>query len=248
MSILANPISARVGLRVGAATAAAALSLVATATPAGAHVTVTPSTTAAGAYSVLTFSVGHGCEASPTTEIAISIPEEILSVTPTRQPLWKVTKKKETLETPVTDAHGNTVTERDATVVYTARTPLPDGYRDAFELSVLLPEEEGLSLAFPAVQTCQQGETPWTEIAAEGQDPHELEHPAPIMTLSAGAEDAHGTDHEPEDAEDAPSDQDTEAEADATTSGGALGVAGLVAGLLGLVAGGAALWQVRRRP
>ena len=60
--------SIRTFARLGAlpvATAAIALSLVA---PAGAHVTATPSTAAAGAYTVVTFSVGHGCEGSPTTE------------------------------------------------------------------------------------------------------------------------------------------------------------------------------------
>ena len=56
------------------------------AAPASAHVTITPSDTAAGAYTVLTVSVGHGCEGSPTTALDIQIPEQILSVTPTLLP------------------------------------------------------------------------------------------------------------------------------------------------------------------
>ena len=107
-----------------AATAAIALSLAA---PAGAHVTATPSTAAAGAYTVVTFSVGHGCEGSPTTKIEIQVPESVLSVTPSRNPFYDVEKTIETLDEPVADAHGNEVTERTASIVYTASTPLPDG-------------------------------------------------------------------------------------------------------------------------
>jgi uncharacterized protein YcnI len=119
--------------RLGAPLAAAAVLTLATAVPASAHVTITPSGTAAGSYSVLTFSVGHGCEGSPTTRIAIQVPEEITSVTPTRHPFWAVEVTTEELAEPLTDAHGNTVTERDSVITYTASTPLPDGQRDTFE-------------------------------------------------------------------------------------------------------------------
>ena len=43
-----------------------------------------------------------------------------------------------------------------------------------------LPEDSaGQVLAFPVVQTCAKGETAWVDLAAEGQDPEELEAPAP---------------------------------------------------------------------
>src|SRR5687768_9018503 len=95
------------------------LGLVGLAAPASAHVTVTPSTTAAGAFAVLEFSVGHGCEDSPTTRITIQMPPEINSVSPTRNGLWQVEKDVERLDPPVTDAHGNGITERVASVTYT---------------------------------------------------------------------------------------------------------------------------------
>ena len=117
-----------------AATAAIALSLAA---PASAHVTATPSTAAAGAYTVVTFSVGHGCEGSPTTKIEIQVPESVLSVTPSRNPFYDVEKTIEKLDEPVADAHGNEVTERTASIVYTATTPLPDGA--ARRLRAVLP-------------------------------------------------------------------------------------------------------------
>ena len=107
----------RASARFPAATAAIALSLAA---PASAHVTATPSTAAAGAYTVVTFSVGHGCEGSPTTKIEIQVPESVLSVTPSRNPFYDVEKTIEKLDEPVADAHGNEVTERTASIVYTA--------------------------------------------------------------------------------------------------------------------------------
>lgn len=119
--------------------AAAGVVLLSVAGPASAHVTITPNTTAAGAHAVLTLSIGHGCEGSATTKVAIQIPDEILSVTPTRHPLWTVTEQQEKLAEPVTDGHGNEVTERDAVVLYTATTPLPYDHRDTLELSLKLP-------------------------------------------------------------------------------------------------------------
>ena len=211
-----------------AAPPAVAVALLAQAAPAGAHVSITPTDTAAGADTLMTVSVPHGCDGSPTTKVEIQVPEEILSVTPTRNPLWTVTKTKVKLDKPLTDAHGNEVTERDGTVVYEARSPLPDGYRDAFELSLTLPEKEGATLVFPTIQTCTKGETAWVEVASGSQDPEELEHPAPAVTVTA-AEGASG-------------------EVDTTEQqSAALGGAGLGLGALGLIAGIAAFVQVRRR-
>ncbi|GAA1509009.1 YcnI family protein [Nocardioides humi] len=228
--------------------ATGALALVAlTAGAASAHVTVTPNTTAAGAYAVLTFSVGHGCEGSPTTSLAIQMPESIPSVTPTINPGWDVEKVSEKLAEPIKDAHGNEVTERTAQVVYTAKTPLPDGYRDTVELSVQLPDAVGDTIAFPVVQTCQEGETGWTETAAEGQDPEELESPAPTITISEATGEGHGgsaTDTHADTESDAGSDEGSAA-ADAESAddgdGNGLAIGGLVAGVGGLALGGFAL-------
>src|SRR3954469_9956101 len=66
------------------------LAPVALAAPASAHVTATPSTTEAGASTIVTVSIGHGCEGSSTTAVQIRIPESVYSVTPTRNPLWDV--------------------------------------------------------------------------------------------------------------------------------------------------------------
>lgn len=227
--------------RIGA-TALAAGAIVAMATaPASAHVSVTSDTTAAGAYAVLTFSVPHGCEGSPTTEVAIAMPSEVMAVTPTRNALWTVEKKMEQLAEPVTDSHGNEVTERVSQVVYSAEEPLPEGYRDTFELSLQLPDAAGETLVFPVVQTCEQGETPWTETPAEGQDPEDLERPAPSVTLTEAAADGHAAAATADTAESAAAE-----EADDDEGGNGLAIAGLVAGLVGIAVGAAALVRSRK--
>jgi uncharacterized protein YcnI len=220
------------------ATAAIALSL---AVPAGAHVTATPSTAVAGASTVLTFSVGHGCEGSPTTRIEIQVPESVLSVTATRNPFYEVEPVITELDEPMTDAHGNEVTERTSSIVYTAETPLPEGQRDAFELTFQVPDAAGEMLAFPTIQTCEKGETAWTEVPAEGQDPHELEQPAPSFEILPATDegDGHGSEAEQE-----PEAQ--EPETDDADDSAALGWAALGAGVLGLLAGGLALARSRR--
>lgn len=153
------------------------------ASTAAAHVTVDPSNTTAGSYAVLTFAVPHGCDGSATTEVAIKIPENVRSVTPTVNPGWTIDKKMVTLDAPVADAHGNEITQRVDQVVYTALTALPDDMRDAFELSVQLPDTPGESLTFPTIQTCEQGDANWIEIA--DNDEAALEHPAPAFVITA---------------------------------------------------------------
>lgn len=229
----------------------AALGLIVLSAPAAsAHVTVTPTETAAGAYSVLTFSVGHGCDGSPTTKIAIKIPEGINSVSATRQPYYDVEKTIVPLDPPVTGSHGEEITERVDQVVYTATTPLPDGQRDTFELSLQLPADAaGQTLTFPSIQTCEEGETAWTEVVPEGAE--EPEHPAPAFVVTEASGDAHGgaaeagddtsEEAEPETAETTPVSADTEDD-----DSNALGIVALVAGLLGLGLGGAAFARTRK--
>ncbi|MGO1736616.1 MAG: YcnI family copper-binding membrane protein [Leucobacter sp.] len=207
---------------------------------ANAHVTISSDTAEAGAYSLLTFGVPHGCDGSATTAVSIQIPEEITSVTPTRNPLYTVETISETLDTPITDGHGNEVTERIAEVVYTTQTPLPDDQRDAFELSLQLPEDAaGTTLYFPTVQTCEEGESAWVQIAAEGQDPHELDLPAPeiaIVEASANSGHDHG-DHTAEASEAAAQDETSSVQAPLVITALVVGALGLLAGIVALVRG-----------
>ena len=216
---------------------AAGLLVAASIVPAAAHVTANPGEAPAGGYFRTALRVPHGCEGSPTTGITIQVPEEILSVTPTRNPLYDVEKSRVQLDEPIEDSHGNSVTERVGEVTYTADTPLPDGERDAFELSLQLPDAAGETLEFPVVQQCEKGETAWVETPAEGQDPEELERPAPSVTITESTGEEHDTATEPEATDDTEDSDD----------GNGLAIAGLVVGAVGVIVGGTALARTRKQ-
>jgi len=249
--------------RVATVVGLVAVAVVGLASPASAHVSLTPSTTAAGASAILEFSFSHGCDGSPTTALTIRMPEGINTVAPTRTALWEVELETETLDPPVTDSHGAELTERVASVTYSTPTPVPDGVRDAVELSVHLPEAEGETLAFPVIQTCEGGESEWIEVPTDGADAAELEYPAPTITLTAPAgDDAHddgdkevadsvesegsevsaGSDDSAEESSEESSEADDSEGSTDGLSWAALGIA-VVAALLG----GAALVLQRRR-
>lgn len=229
-------------LRGGAAAVGGISLALGSAVAASAHVTVSADTAEAGAYSLLTFSVPHGCDGAATTAVSIQMPDEVTSVTPTRNPLYSVETVSEALDTPATDSHGNEVTERVAEVVYTAQTPLPDDQRDAFEVSVKLPDDAaGTTLHFPTVQTCEQGESAWVQIAAEGQDPHELDLPSPELTIVEASVNS-GDEHD----EDGGQPSETAAQDEASGIRAPLAITALVFGGLGLVAGIAALVRGRK--
>jgi uncharacterized protein YcnI len=184
---------------------------------ASAHVSATATSTAAGSSTVVTFSVPHGCDGSPTTVVTIEVPEAVPAVTPTVNPNWTVEKVVEQLAEPLTDAHGNEIAERVTSVVYTTTgAGLADGYRDTFELSLRLPEGQvGDVVAFPVVQTCAEGTAEWV-----GED-------APSVTLTAVESGGHDDGHD-------------EAAAEATSSTSdplarVFGIAGLVVGAVGVV-------------
>ncbi|MGK9149035.1 YcnI family protein [Plantibacter flavus] len=204
---------------------------------ASAHVSVTPTSTAAGSYTVLSFAVGHGCDGSPTTSLSFEIPEEINAVTPTINPNWDVTKVAAPLADPITDSEGEQIAERVGSVVYTAKTPLVDGYRDVVSFQVQLPADaEGKTLVFPVTQKCEVGQTDWTDVAKDGQDEEELEAPAPTIVVTAAvAGDHHGAATADDDGDG----DHAEAAATSTSStdvlGRVLGIAGLVVGAAGIV-------------
>jgi uncharacterized protein YcnI len=209
---------------------------------ASAHVSATPTETAAGAYSLVTFAVGHGCDGSPTTAVTITLPDELNDATPTVNPNWTISKSVEKLSTPITLANGSKVSERTASITYTAKTPLEDHQRDTFTLSLQLPDSAGTTLHFPTLQKCETGQTDWKEIPAAGADHDSVEAPAPELTITAAiAEDAHGAHGSTA----AAASSASSATNDAGTSWPAW--LGLIAGLAGLVLGGLAFWRTTRK-
>lgn len=138
---------------------------------ASAHIELDASATAPASLSVLTFAVGHGCEGSATTALAIRFPADVQAVKPTLAPGWSVAEQEA--------ADGTTVT-------YTADAPLPDALRATVQVEALLPVDgaAGDVVAFPTLQTCVEGSTDWAETPAAGTEP---DLPAPAITLTDAA-------------------------------------------------------------
>jgi periplasmic copper chaperone A len=236
-----KPSALRRTLQTAAAAGGAAALLLTAAGGASAHVGVTPDKTAAGSYALLTFGVPHGCDTSGTTKVAITLPQELNDAQPTVNPNWTVEKVTEQLPDPKKLADGTAITKRTSQIVYTAKTPLPHELRDALVLSVKLPDTAGTTLYFPTLQSCETGQTDWSEIAKDGQDPHSLEAPAPSITVTdAAGADGHG--------EAAATASPSTEQASVTDSGAdARSWAGLAAGVGGLVLGGAAFLRTGAR-
>lgn len=208
-----------------------AVATLALAAGAQAHVTVEPAEGPSDGYATLEFSVPHGCEESPTTQLRVQIPENVPQVTPEVHPGWSLEVKEGPKEE--VELHGETVTEGVSEVIWTATgDPLPPHFLDRFAMSVKLPAaDEGEVVNFPAIQKCEQGETRWIQIPAEGESAEELDEPAPAVTLTA-AEGEHGAPAEEAAAE--PEDGD------------GLAIVALVVGGLGFLTGGVALTRDRR--
>ncbi|MFJ4174079.1 YcnI family protein [Microbacterium sp. NPDC089696] len=185
---------------------------------ASAHVGVSPDELTAGDHGVLTFSFSHGCEDSPTTALRITMPEGLASVAPTIDSNWTIDVER---------GDDGLV----SAVTYTALTPVPNGLRGAVTLGISLDDSTPDTLVFPVVQSCVVGSTEWTQVAEDGEDPHSLDAPAPVVSVAPAVEahDAHG---------DAPAD---DASGSAATDDQGSDALGTVLGAGGLVAGVAAL-------
>ena len=191
---------------------------------ASAHVSVSPDELTAGDHGVLTFSFAHGCDNSPTTSLKVVMPDGLASVAPTMDSDWTIDIEK---------GDDGLV----SAVTYTAVTPVPNELRGAVSMSVGLDDKTPESLAFPVIQTCVDGSTEWTQLAEEGEDPHSLDAPAPVVEVAAAAADGHGEHDSADEAGDA-DDADSAAADESGASnalGTALGAGGLVAGVAALV-------------
>ncbi|HET6153299.1 MAG TPA: YcnI family protein [Marmoricola sp.] len=204
--------------------------------PALAHVTISPGAAAAGSTMIATVAVPHGCDGSATTKIIISIPKQLVEVTPSRNANWDVTKTMTKLATPEKADDGDEITEKVNTVVYTAKTPLPDGYRDAFELEFDVPKDVGTTMVFPTIQKCEEGETDWTQVAAPGAA--EPENPAPTVKIVASPAAATAF-----------LDGTAPTSAKSSSGGASKGLAwsGLIVGIVGLLVGAGALAKSSRK-
>ena len=155
---------------------------------ASAHVGVSPDHIPAGQSTLLTFSFSHGCEDSPTTALRVTMPAGIGGAWPTFDSDWSADIEK-------------TVGGGVSAVTFTAARPVPHDLRGLVGLTVITDKHAADQLVFPVEQRCVTGTNEWTQVAKDGEDPHSLDAPAPVVSLTeADDADAAGTGHGDHDA------------------------------------------------
>ncbi|MFU8876280.1 YcnI family protein [Micromonospora sp. SL4-19] len=236
-------------LRRPAAVAALTLAAVATAVlglagAASAHVTVNPMEATQGGYGRFAFRVPNESDTASTTKVEVVLPENapVGSVSTMPVPGWTVQVEKRKVDPPL-EVHGSQLTEAVSKLTWTAAANggVKPGEFQEFPVSMgPLPQVD--RMVFKVLQTYSDGNVSrWIEEPTPGgQEP---ENPAPVLTLTAASASASPAASAAASASPAASADDSDSGA-----GTALGVAGLVAGLAGLILGGLAFLRTRREP
>ena len=129
--------------------------------------------------------VPHGCEGNPTTALRVQIPEGVIAVKPMPKPGWQVATVKDKYVRAY-EYFDSELTEGVREISWSGGE-LPDDFYDEFVFVGRLADfEPGAVLDFPTVQECSSGVHRWIEISAAGQDPDELDEPAPRLTIIEG--------------------------------------------------------------
>jgi uncharacterized protein YcnI len=224
---------------------AATVGAIAFAAPASAHVTVNSTDATQGGYAKVVFRVPTESDTVSTTKVEVFLPDAtpIASVATMPVPGWTAVSTKKKLATPLKTDDGE-VTEAVTTVTWTASqaAAIKPGEFQEFPLSLgPLPKTDQLVLK--AIQTYSDGNVVrWIEEQAPGAA--EPQNPAPVLKLSAATTD--GTQAASTAGNGATGTQSTASTTSSDSTGRALGIAGLIAGLLGLGLGGLAFARIRR--
>ncbi|TXL92206.1 YcnI family protein [Streptomyces sp. IB2014 016-6] len=231
----------------------AASAVVLLAGPALAHVGVQPVGEAAkGGYATVNFKVPNERDDASTVKLEVNFPTEhpLASVSPQAVPGWKIAVTKSKLDKPI-EMHGKQITEAVSKVTWTATgdSKVAPGYFQQFPLSIGQLPEDADQLVFKTLQTYDNKEVVrWIDAPTEGAEP---ESPAPVLALTAAAEDGHGAAAGAEDddakggADHASDESDgedgaTKNAASSDSSDGtarALGIVGIVVGAAGVAFG-----------
>ncbi|WP_431930758.1 YcnI family copper-binding membrane protein [Micromonospora sp. RP3T] len=211
---------------------------------ASAHVTINPKEGTQGGYGRFAFRVPNESDTASTVKVEVNLPDNapVGSVSTMPVPGWTVAVEKRKVDPPV-EVHGSQLTEAVSKLTFTAAPNggVKPGEFQEFPVSMgPLPQVD--TMVFKVLQTYSDGNVSrWIEEPTPGAE--EPENPAPVLALAAGGASASPGASAPAVAAD--DDDDDDADSGAAT---AFGVAGLVAGLAGLVLGGLAFARTRREP
>ncbi|MFJ7948587.1 YcnI family protein [Streptomyces sp. NPDC096354] len=205
-----------------------------------AHVTVHPDSYAKGATDgVLTFRVPNEEDTADTTKVQVFLPIDhpVLGVLVTPHDGWTAKVTTTRLKTPVKTDDG-TITDAVSQITWSGGRIRSGEYQDFDVAFGQLPDDTD-QLGFKTLQTYSDGKVVrWIETQKGAEEP---ESPAPVLKLTAGT----AGDNAPMTAASSEPEATAKASSSDSTARG-LGIAGLVAGVLGLVAAGVAIARGRR--
>ncbi len=133
------------------------------------HIVLENKAAVAGSIYKAVFQVGHGCNGSPTTAIAVQIPPGFQATKPYAKAGWALT------------IHPNQL------VTWTAlnkEAALQNAHFDEFVLRGKLPESAG-PLWFKILQTCEISSNNWAEVPAAGVSTKGMKLPAALLEVAA---------------------------------------------------------------
>ena len=248
--------------RTGTALALATAGVLAASGAAFAHVTVHPESYAKGATDgLLSFRVPNEEDTASTTKVQIFLPTDhpLLGVLVTPQAGWTAKATTVKLKKPVKTDDG-TITDTVSEITWTGGRIRHGEFQDFQVAFGQLPDDVD-QLTFKTLQTYSDGKVArWIEQPQKGEE--EPESPAPVLALTAkgsgeepgsSATGASGSDSDSSSNSSSNSNSNSgSAEAKSTASADssdstarALGTAGLIVGVLGLIAGAFAVVRVR---
>ncbi len=220
---------------------AAAVGTVLLALPASAHVTVSPGSAQPGSAAVLTFHVPNEEANADVNQVDLQIPTDhpIAQLLVQPVPGWTISVRTATLAKPLVTDDGK-FSQAVSEVIWSGGKVAPGQFQDFTVSADPLPA--GIShLTFKTIQTYSNGDVVrWIDLSQPGQA--EPDHPAAVLTLSAGS--AVGSDSAAVKPAAVPPSSSTEtrpAGSDAVARGAAFGA--LACGLGALALG----WLNRRR-
>lgn len=172
---------------------ATAVATLASTTAVFAHATFANQPATVGSYVAATLQVPHGCDGKATNEVQIKLPEGFISAKPMPKAGWEIEIIEGDYQNSY-DNHGKAVKSGPVEIRF-KNGELQDNFYDTFTVyGKIAAGDPAVGLAFPTVQLCgADAKVAWDQIAAPGQDPHDLDGPAPVLKLvAAEGGDAHG--------------------------------------------------------
>ncbi len=216
-----------------------------------AHISLHPNTIPAGAFATLDVRVPGEQEGAQVTKVDVLFPQGFTAVDYENVPGWSTHVIETKLATPITE-DGETIDTEVSQIVWTWAGPLgkvKNGQFIDFPLSLAIPQNAaGRALEFRTVQSYSNGQVVhWIDPSLSA------EHPSPRINVTAKGgvvEDLAGDEAGPAPRQGhsgRPASAPGTAGAHASTGASkALGITALVLGVLGLLAGVAALLRTRR--